>query len=132
MNILDLSILNKKTWIVKLPNEEKYLHIKKPSHGLIIKLMQLNSASLAFAESMEKLNKNNDIQNRKSFQQKFSEQQMDIANLTFECTLDILNSNIEGIKFDQNFINIYFDLESCGIIISEFSSFAAEVIENPN
>ena len=132
MNFLDLSILNKQTWTIKLP-DGRFIHINKPSQKMVIKITNLGTLSTGLQNSLNKIEKDNKIQNKKGFLESFQKQQLEVTNLTFECTLDILNSNTEEIKFDYDFLEVNnFDIETCGIIIAEYLDFITEVQSNPN
>lgn len=107
MAMLDLQSFQRETFEVKL-FDGSVINLNKPSQRLIIELMGLEA----------KLNKN--------------ASPTVALNSFIEIILSILNNNAEGLKFDREYVETYFDLEIGQAFVQGFMEFANGVNSDPN
>lgn len=105
--MIDLSLLNNKTFDIKLQDGE-ILNIRKPNNQLLSDTFKM--IALIEANGEEK----------------------SIINAIYLFLTKIMNRNINGIKFTQNAVEEMLDIDAAMYVIKEYYGFVKEVLEAIN
>ncbi|UVX70647.1 MAG: hypothetical protein [Bacteriophage sp.] len=108
--MLDLSVFKEKTFELKLFDGE-VLNLKRPSHRQVINMM-------AYEQTFKNKNNHKNVEKMVS---------------TFsQMILDILNNNVEGKTFDQDYVEEYFDFNLGMTLVQAYMEFVQEINSDPN
>lgn len=105
--MLDLQAFQSQTFEVKLFDGE-IINLNKPSQKLVLDI-------IAYEEKMK---------DKKDVKK--------VINSFASLILDILNNNAEGIKFNREYVDTYFNFEIGMAFIKSYMEFVQEVNNDPN
>ena len=113
MAMLDLSVYQVKTFDIKLL-DGKEIGLPVPTQKTVIKLVEAE-------EFITKASGKKGTNNPMLVLQKIS-----------GLLLEILNTNIQGIEFDMQYIEDNFNLDLIMIVLDNYMGFVSEINSNPN
>lgn len=108
--MLDLSVFKEKTFELKLFDGE-VLNLKRPSHRQVINMM-------GYEQTFKNKNNHKNVDK--------------MVNTFSQMILDILNNNVEGKVFDQDYVEEYFDFNLGMTLVQAYMEFVQEINSDPN